>query len=316
MQTIYYGAPGTGKSHRVDEFIKSLGVGDDRTFRTTFHPEYTYSDFVGQLLPKVRRLASGSTDISYEFSKGVFTRALEKAYEDTSKAVFLIIEEMSRGDCAAIFGDIFQLLDRETQGINKGYSKYFINNEIIAEDIIAISDDKVKLPPNFNILGTVNTSDQNVYVMDTAFKRRFEWEYISTKPVPSVKPYKNNVDIIVFTDNSGTSKVVSWIDLYGTLNKFISDKRFLGLGEDKQLGQFFIKFDSTATAAEHKRQLKNKLLHYLWEDIQKSSYSSDVLLFDESLTSYSELYDAFEDDKKVFSDKLLDCIDLWLRNAL
>lgn len=316
MQTIYYGAPGTGKSQSVDEFIKSLRVSADRTYRTTFHPEYTYSDFVGQLLPKIRISASGSRDISYEFSKGVFTRALEKAYEDTSKPVFLIIEEMSRGDCAAIFGDIFQLLDRETQGINKGYSKYFINNEIISEDIITISDDKVKLPPNFNILGTVNTSDQNVYVMDTAFKRRFEWEYISTKPVPSVKPYYNSVDIIIFTDNSGTSKVVSWIDLYGTLNKFISDTRFLGLGEDKQLGQFFIKFDSTATVSEQKRQLKNKLLHYLWEDIQKSSYSSDTFLFDKSLTSYSEIYDAFEDDKKVFSDKFLDCIDLWLRNAL
>src|SRR5699024_11892347 len=111
-----------------------------------------------KLMPKGRRSANGSTDISYEFSKGIFTRALEKAYEDTSKAVFLIIEEMSRGDCAAIFGDIFQLLDRETQGINKGYSKYFINNEIIVEDIIAISNDKVKFTPNFNILGTVNTS--------------------------------------------------------------------------------------------------------------------------------------------------------------
>jgi len=316
MQIIYYGAPGTGKSHNVDEFIKSTGVGDDRTFRTTFHPEYTYSDFVGQLLPSIKNSASGSSDISYEFSKGVFTRALEKAYEDTSKVVFLILEELSRGDCAAIFGDIFQLLDRETQGINKNYSKYFINNEIIAKDILALPDDKVKLPPNFNILGTVNTTDQNVYVMDTAFKRRFEWEYISTKPVPSVKPYKNNVDITVFTDDVSTNKVVSWIDLYGTLNKFISDTRYLGLGEDKQLGQFFIKFDSTATPADHKKQLKNKLLHYLWEDVQKSSYSSDVSLFDESLTSYSELYDAFEDDKKIFSDIFLDCIDLWLINKL
>src|SRR5699024_11737476 len=100
MQTIYYGAPGTGKSHDVDEFIKSLGVGDDRTFRTTFHPEYTYSDFVGQLLPKVRTSASGSTDISYEFSKGDFTKSLKKSYEDTYNVVVLIIEEISMGECA------------------------------------------------------------------------------------------------------------------------------------------------------------------------------------------------------------------------
>src|SRR5699024_1295679 len=117
--------------------------------------------------------------------------------------------------------------------------------------------------------------------MDTAFKRRFEWEYISTKPVPSVKPYKNNVDIIVFTDNSGTNKVVSWIDLYGTLNKFISDTRFLGLGEDKQLGQFFIKFDPTATAAEHKRQLKKNMLHNLWKYINKFSNIYEVFIYDE-----------------------------------
>jgi len=316
MQVIYYGAPGTGKSHSVDEFITSFGISDNEIFRTTFHPEYTYGDFVGQLLPTVKSLADGTSNINYEFSKGVFTRALEKAYEDTSKMIFLVIEELSRGDCAAIFGDIFQLLDRETQGINKGYSKYFINNEIIAKDILAISGDKIKLPPNFNILGTVNTSDQNVYVMDTAFKRRFEWEYISTKPVPRNKPYKNNVDVIVYRDNDGTYDVVNWIDLYGVLNKFIADTKFLGLGEDKQLGQFFINFDPTATASEHKRQLKNKLLHYLCEDIQKSSYSVNVFLFDQSLTSFSELYDAFEEDKKIFSNKFIECIDLWLRNAL
>lgn len=316
MQIIYYGAPGTGKSHSVDEYIKSLGISEERVFRTTFHPEYTYSDFVGQLLPTVKSTGAGNSQITYEYSKGVFTRALEKAYEDTSKMVFLVIEEMSRGDCAAIFGDIFQLLDRETQGMNVGYSKFFINNEIIAEDIIAIPDDKVKLPPNFNIIGTVNTSDQNVFVMDTAFKRRFDWEYISTKPVPTVKPYKNNVDIRVYRDNNNNYQDVSWVDLYGTLNKFISDTRFLSLGEDKQLGQFFIKFNENAAASEHKEQVKNKLLHYLWEDIQKSSYSTEIFLFDESLTSFSEIYDAFEDDKKIFSDRFLECLDLWLNNSL
>lgn len=316
MQTIYYGAPGTGKSYMVDELVKASGVGDDRIFRTTFHPEYTYNDFVGQLLPKVQRTTSGSTSISYEFTKGVFTRALEKAYEDTAKQVFLIIEEMSRGDCAGIFGDIFQLLDRESQGINKGYSKYFINNDIIAKDIIAITDDKIKLPPNFNILGTVNTSDQNVFVMDTAFKRRFEWQYISTKPVPVGGPYKNNIDTEVVLDNAGIKKTVKWVDLYGTLNKFIADSRFLGLGEDKQLGQFFIEFKVGGTPSEHKNQVKNKLLHYLWSDIHKSSYSTKISLFDSSITSFSELYDAYEDDKKVFSDKFLECIELWLRGSL
>ena len=185
MQKIFYGAPGTGKSYKIDTEIIS-GVSDDRIFRVTFYPDFTYSDFIGQLLPKVIPSSTGgASTITYDFQNGVFTNALEKAYENTANDVYLIIEEMSRGDCAAIFGDIFQLLDRERIGVNAGYSKYFITNELIAKDIIPLrtNGNTVKLPPNFHILGTVNTSDQNVYVMDTAFKRRFEWEYVSTEPV-------------------------------------------------------------------------------------------------------------------------------------
>ena len=127
---------------------------------------------------------------------------------------------MSRGNCSAIFGDIFQLLDRDNVGTEKGWSKYFINNPIIAKDIIALTDDRIKLPANLSILGTVNTSDQNVFVMDTAFKRRFEWEYISTKPVKENGINLNAVDIDL---NNGKTKIrINWIDLYGTLNKFIS----------------------------------------------------------------------------------------------
>lgn len=170
MQKIYYGAPGTGKSYEILKYLKEKQISDEHIFRVTFHPEYTYSDFVGQILPTVKK----NGEVSYDFAKGVFTLALEKAYQDTSKEVFLIIEEMSRGNCSAIFGDIFQLLDRDNVGTEKGWSKYFINNPIIAKDIIALTDDRIKLPANLSILGTVNTSDQNVFVMDTAFKRRFE----------------------------------------------------------------------------------------------------------------------------------------------
>lgn len=316
MQVIYYGAPGTGKSYSVDDLVLNMGLGEEQIFRTTFHPEYSYNDFIGQLLPNVKNDIKGDTEITYEFSKGVFTRALEKAYEDMSKKIFLIVEEMSRGDCAAIFGDIFQLLDRESKGLNKGYSKYFINNGLISKDIIAIPGDQVKLPPNFNIIGTVNTSDQNVFVMDTAFKRRFEWHYISTKPVMENSVYKNNVDIEIYEDDINTFKIVKWVDLYGTLNKFISDSRYLDLGEDKQLGQFFIEFNLSGSYAEHKDQIKNKLLHYLWSDVHNSSYSNNTSLFDSTITSFSELYDSYEKDKKIFSDKFLQCIDEWLSGTL
>lgn len=314
MQVIYYGAPGTGKSFEIDKYFRDNHIPDEQIFRITFHPEYSYSDFVGQLLPTVVKSGSSTGDITYSFSKGIFTRAIEKAYLDTSKEVFLVLEEMSRGNCAAIFGDIFQLLDREKSGINKGYSRYFICNELIAKDIIAISDDRVKIPANLSILGTVNTSDQNVFAMDTAFKRRFDWKYISTKPVPEGKPYENNVDIEIVTASGKEN--VSWIDMYGVLNKFISDERFLDLGEDKQLGQFFVEFDTTATYAVNKSRIKDKLLQYLWEDIHKISFKNTVKLFDSNIHSFLELYDNFENDKRIFSDDFLECIQLWRRNKL
>lgn len=311
MQAIYYGAPGTGKSYKIDMTIIS-GVSDDHVFRVTFYPDFSYNDFIGQLLPKVvpATTPSGSSIITYEFQKGVFTQALEKAYENTANDVYLIIEEMSRGDCAAIFGDIFQLLDRGKNGVNRGYSKYFINNELIAKDIIALHPgSKVKLPPNFHILGTVNTSDQNVYVMDTAFKRRFEWEYVSPDPVvesaAGVTPivYKNNVELSI---NDGSAlRMIQWVDLYQKLNKFIADDRYLGLGEDKQIGPFFIDFDLTASTTTHKNQIKNKLLHYLWSDIHKASFKSDIKLFKDSVGTFSELYSAFEADQQIFSPEFV-----------
>lgn len=301
MQIIYYGAPGTGKSYTIDEEIVKK-ISSDRIFRVTFHPEYTYSDFIGQLLPKVisPKNPGESNTITYDFQKGVFTSALEKAYENTSYDVYLIIEEMSRGNCAAIFGDVFQLLDREKTGINAGYSKYFITNELISKDIVALNSNgnKVKLPPNFHILGTVNTSDQNLFVMDTAFKRRFEWKYISTTPVKEGSGnYKNNpkLKIIISSD----IKEIEWVKLYSKLNVFISDEEYLGLGEDKQLGQFFIDFSDDET--KRVEQIKNKLLHYLWNDVHKSSYKSDISLFDNSIKSFETLYQAFEDNRPIFS---------------
>lgn len=315
MQTIYYGAPGTGKSHIIDHDIIK-GVSDDRVFRVTFYPDFTYSDFIGQLLPRVipPSTPGGTSTITYDFQKGVFTCALEKAYENTANDVYLIVEEMSRGDCAAIFGDIFQLLDREKTGSNIGYSKYFITNELISKDIIPLSTNgnQVRLPPNFHILGTVNTSDQNVFVMDTAFKRRFEWEYISPDPVlessPGVTPviYKNNVQLGIH-DGSAV-KTITWVELYQKLNDFIADDKFLGFGEDKQLGPFFIEFDLKASSDIHKKQIKNKLLHYLWSDIHKASYKSDVRLFMEDIGTFKKLYECFENDMQIFSSAFLNTL--------
>ncbi|WP_199219392.1 AAA family ATPase, partial [Staphylococcus haemolyticus] len=109
----------------------------------------------------------------------IFTRALKEAFEEFDKPVYLVIEEVSRGNVAAIFGDIFQLLDRDEYF----QSKYPIRNKDVANEIVELDNDMVYLPSNFNIIGTVNTNDQSVFPMDTAFKRRFDWEYVSVKPV-------------------------------------------------------------------------------------------------------------------------------------
>ena len=297
---IYYGAPGTGKSHTIDKDLK--GVSYENKFRVTFHPEYTYNDFIGQLIPKIKKDSSDGDEITYEFNKGPFTLAIERAYENPSKMIYLIIEEMSRGNCAAIFGDIFQLLDREPNG----ESTYFINNEIITKDIPTISNNQLKIPSNLTILGTVNTSDQNVYVMDTAFKRRFEWKYIPINPIKDEKGnYMNNADIELRRGEE--IKKYKWVDFYMALNKFIASNEFLGLGEDKQIGQFFIKFDFEDE--KDKQKIENKLLHYLWFDIQESSFKSDERLFANDISSFGELFSNYEKNAQICSEKFFQLLN-------
>ncbi|WNW01867.1 AAA family ATPase [Tenacibaculum sp. HL-MS23] len=300
-QKIFYGAPGTGKSYLVDKIIEGKNISADDIFRITFHPEYTYSDFIGQLLPTVED-NNGEKNISYKFNKGVFTQAIQKAYFDTSKEVYLILEEMSRGDVASIFGDVFQLLDRHKVGSIFGYSRYFVNNDVIAKDITYFPGNKIKLPPNLIIMGTVNTSDQNVFVMDTAFKRRFEWEYVSVKPIKNTTTglFLNNASINYY-DLDNTKKASQWVEFYMKLNKFISSKDYLDLGEDKQIGQFFIEFSNKDNEEFVSDSIKNKLLQYLWSDIHKASFKRDISLFSEDISSFSELYDSFSDNKNVFS---------------
>lgn len=297
---IYYGAPGTGKSYEIDNVVlKDLSKEEkeERVIRITFHPEYTYSDFIGQLIPIIEKDSDGNDKITYDFKIGPFTLALKKSYE-TNKMIYLVIEEMSRGNCAAIFGDIFQLLDR-----NKGgESTYDITNDIIAEKVFGNKDVKVKIPTNLTILGTVNTSDQNVYVMDTAFKRRFEWKYIPITPAPEDDEsmgYKNNADIEL--KNSDGVRKYKWIDFYMALNKFIASNEYLGLGEDKQIGQFFIKFDFDEE--KDREKIENKLLHYLWFDIQESSFKSDKKLFAEKISDFGDLFIKYTTNAQIFSDE-------------
>ncbi len=316
-QIIYFGAPGTGKSHYVKE--KLLSVRSERIFRVTIHPEYSYSDFIGQILP-VNGNLNGSID--FIFQPGPFTRALVEAYDDTSKNVYLILEEMSRGNIAAIFGDIFQLLDRD----NHFKSKYSIRNKNIADLIPHLNTDEIILPSNFNIIGTVNVNDQNVFPMDTAFKRRFDWEYITSLPIKKssgvIDSKLNNAKIIVNIDNNSSNSIeTNWQSFYTSLNSFITDKELgMGKNEDKQLGQFFIEFNndlvedsyspdsSISNVANSKinKIIQNKLLLYLWQDVQgNQTFNNSRRIFDKDIRSFDDLYSKFGREK-VYSDDFIE----------
>ena len=247
-QLILFGAPGTGKSFEVKDRLAAYG--DDKKFRVTIHPEFLYTDFVGQLLPDT---SPGATS-PFTFKEGPFTQALMEAYSDSNKEVFLILEELSRGNVAAIFGDIFQLLDRDSHF----ESRYPIRNKNIADKIPTLVTDEIKLPSNFNIICTVNMNEQNVFPMDTAFKRRFEWEYVSTEPVinknTGVRDSQlNNPKINIAIDSNRDNDLeTTWQSFYMALNSFITDKNNgMGKKEDKQVGQFFVDFNSSLVADSH-----------------------------------------------------------------
>ena len=316
-QLILFGAPGTGKSYEVKERLAA--VPEDKIFRVTIHPEFLYSDFVGQLLPDT---TPGATS-PFQFKEGPFTKALMEAYADLGQDVYLVLEELSRGNVAAIFGDLFQLLDR-----NEHFeSLYPIRNENIANKIKTLVTDEVKLPSNFNILCTVNMNDQNVFPMDTAFKRRFEWEYIPIDPVVDKatgqrKSKLNNPKLMIAVDADRTHDLeTNWQSFYMALDRFITDKeKGMGKKEDKQVGQFFVDFGKNRTADSHSttpavadkaleeinRMIRNKLLIYLWQDVQGvNSMKSSVGLFDTSISSYDDLYKKYGNDK-VFSDAFIE----------
>ena len=299
LQIMLYGAPGTGKSYRISSLIRqsypSYNEYDDNpyVFRTTIYRDYSYFDFVGNIMPVTK-----DGKISYEFVPGIFTTALFAALrnQDSGIDVYLILEEMSRGDIASIFGDIFQLLDRD----DTGKSMYGINNKSIYEYLIlngAIKPGyKIVIPKNLHIIGTVNTSDQNVNVIDTAFKRRFDFKYVGVEPKSNNNGYVNNFSINFTSDNQ-----YEWVKLYQAINHVIIND--LGLAEDKQLGPFFLK--DKGNDALNRKQVANKLLHYLWQDVERVSYTSGSL-FADGITSFSQLYYAFKKKENILSKSVIE----------
>jgi hypothetical protein len=273
---IFYGVPGCGKSHSIGQRIKGAS-GDNKPEekRIVFHPDYTYSDFVGQILPKLN-----DKQVVYEFVPGPFTEALKIAKDNINTPVFLIIEEINRGNAAAIFGDIFQLLDRK----ENGESKYVIDNRDISEYLIKNnSDNKIKIPSNLYIYATMNTSDQNVFTIDTAFQRRFEMELV-----------RNTFDDNQIWEIPETG--VTWKTFAEEVNELLTKQDAVMSSEDKSLGAWFVKKGIT------KPRFGNKVLKYLWDDAFK--FDRAAFFNVDKNNSLQEILDEF--DKTGFERILAD----------
>ena len=250
--TLIYGVPGVGKSHTIKN-EKCKNINEYYIERVVFHPDYTYSDFVGQILPKV-----SEDKIEYKFVAGPFTKILRKAYKNPTEKVVLIIEEINRGNAPAIFGDIFQLLDRmkePTNGFKKGTSEFGITNSEIAGEVYDDETWKVRIPSNLNIMATMNTSDQNVFTLDTAFKRRWNMELI-----------KNDFDEPSFKDNPIKNSKITWKVFGIAINEIILEEANSTLSsEDKRLGAFFVDEEELNSS----KKFAEKVLMYLWDDVFK-----------------------------------------------
>ena len=289
QNVIFYGVPGCGKSYRIDELLHlkdDKGNSPDGKYykRILFHPEYSYSDFVGQIRPVTK-----GGNITYKFVPGPFTEILKDAYLDQEHEFFLIIEEINRGNAPAIFGDLFQLLDRDTNGKSE-YSIYnkdildYLNKELVNAEKSTVQS--IEIPANLTIFATMNTCDQNVFTLDTAFKRRWRMSRIENKPDEEQDKW-----IIQCGD-----KKFSWKKFAEAVNDAILNHCNDGTAaEDKRLGAYFVKKEDTEDA----KRFAEKVMMYLWDDVAKYDRSQ---LFDvNNYKTLDAVIEAFATGKNVFS---------------
>lgn len=274
---IISGAPGTGKSYRLTNEIVKYGL---ESTRVVFHPEYSYYDFVGSYKPVPiyrqnngadeggRQLVTlsgedagipGTPTIDYEFVPGPFTNILIKALSNSRKSYCLIIEEINRADAAAVFGDTFQLLDR----CRDGESAYGIEpskelaNYLVAQKVLK-KGEKLKIPANLSIWATMNSADQGVTLLDSAFKRRWNLEYL-----PIELEQNRQLDSAVITYNNEKH---SLLELLTAINEALRD---LSIPEDRLIGQFFISEESLIEYEDIDKAF-TKVLIYLWDDVLRN----------------------------------------------
>ena len=321
LQQIYYGSPGTGKSHTINKTVCGESV-----IRTTFHPDSDYSTFVGCYKPTTKTVKMRDMDghvikengeevtedrIVYEFVDQAFLQAYIKAwkfYDDKNEEVknqFLVIEEINRGNCAQIFGDLFQLLDRNASGFSdypihadndmrKQLAKAFNGINISEENKNRInacykdSKDYVNqvlkgeillLPDNFYIWATMNTSDQSLFPIDSAFKRRWDWQYM---PIAKGREEGKELNWMIEADTNQ----YDWWSFLTKINEQISS---FTNSEDKKLGFFFCKAKDGVISAE---TFVGKVIFYLWNDVFKDFGFDSTIFNDEdgSTLSFDKFY--------------------------
>lgn len=283
---IFYGAPGTGKSNRVEKKIKEAGK---RPFRTVFHPDLQNSDFFGCLKPQM-----DGTRVRYGFSPGPFMKALAKAYREPSEPVFLVIEELNRAAAAAVFGDLFLLLDRDDEGKGE-YDVSFPSpeSEQWFETETGTAYDALLLPSNLHIYATMNSADQGVYPIDTAFRRRWRQEYLPLD-------YKSGPDgDVAYIDSTGKHHSLAWREFVKLLNGHLTSSQTMDIAEDRLLGQWFVKKKELDG-----NSIPEKVLLYLWDDLLR--HEGRDLIFDTSrIKTYGSLVVETEKTGRILSDAFL-----------
>ena len=326
--TLLYGVPGSGKSWTIDhEYCGTNSI----VKRLVFHPDYTNADFIGQILPKVNK----DEQVTYEFAPGPFTLIMRDAYVNPQSEYILVIEEINRGNAPAIFGEVFQLLDRmteddESSGLAKGTSEYGITNKYMANYIYENSERCVRIPSNLSIIGTMNSSDQNVFTLDTAFQRRWNLRLIENS-FETVRPSLAQAKIL----DTG----ITWKHFCETINDIIvRNKGNMVSAEDKRLGVYFIheseisyddgadptpdysliseeynalielesrnelsnnqieRLISIRKAFVHNRVFPEKVIKYLWDDAFK--YNPEVLFDTNNMDSLERVIRTFIHSKE------------------
>lgn len=290
---IYFGAPGTGKSYELNKLAEKC-FPEDNVSRVTFYPDYTYSQFVGCFKPMTEPTAEDGTKgttITYRYVFGPFLKTYVEACKHPNQNYLLIVEEINRANPAAVFGDVFQLLDRRSDG----RSEYSVatSEEMRSQLACELGEretdvNRLAIPSNMYIWATMNSADQGVFPMDTAFKRRWDFRYMGIDEgedaIIDGTPL-NEIEVLC-----GGHKTV-WNDLRHAINQFmLSDD--LRVNEDKLLGPFFIA-PSSLNSDRFNQVFKDKVLLYLYEDAGKMKRSR---MFRRELKTYSEICDYF--DKK------------------